>query len=679
LGYAFDLPEQIITTENATQVGLISLWGGDAEINLAWSPQGDKIAILTDAGIRLFDAHTLHETGWIEPLYSLDQIAYSPDGKLIAGSSAFKAGILLIEAREDSDQQRFLSVSGTLIEMGEVLNSVVGFAFSPDGRRIAAGLDNGQVIIWEIASGEIVQRLNGYADIVNSVAFSPDGKQVACASYDQIVQVWEVASGSLLKTLQGHTDIIWQVIFSPDGQYLASGGDDGLYLWRLPDGDIVWKDTTKSRTPQAFSPNGALLFGADGTVWRAMDGELAGKLKGEFPIPSPDSASVATVDIESHLIMISPLDTLAVGASGVEIEPILSTSSGATGGIPGNQLAISPDSNVLALAVDDAIELRHLPEGSLVDRLEIPQTENDYTYVTELAYAPDGKFLASGMDDGALGLWRLEDDNAVQWIQAVSDDAEIWETSIEALAFSPDGKTLASGAGDGTVRLWDLENMGKSASQYVTGSGIYSLAFSPDSSMLAVGTMEKLLVFRLSSKGSVATESYLGFTLSLSFSPDGQSVAMGRTPDFNFIVKEVTAQGLVERMEAIPLALYDLDLGEAFEVPSIQQADFNATRAQGWVEWVAFSKDGKLIFSYSNDLLSNSYTIFQGELVSRASKDALSYSPNTISLWSAAERKQLFELESLKDAILDIALSPDGRFIVTTSSDRAVRLWGVWP
>ena len=60
--------------------------------------------------------------------------------------------------------------------------------------------------------------------MVEDVAFSPDGKTLAMASREGNVQLWDVATGKLLETLKGHSSAVLAVAFSPDGRTLASGG-----------------------------------------------------------------------------------------------------------------------------------------------------------------------------------------------------------------------------------------------------------------------------------------------------------------------------------------------------------------------------------------------------------------------------------------------------------------------
>ena len=70
--------------------------------------------------------------------------------------------------------------------------------------------------------------------------------------------------------------------------------------------------------------------------------------------------------------------------------------------------------------------------------------------VNRIAFSPDGKLLASGGQDGFLRVW---DPSSGRQLAALSGH----EDSIEALVFSPDGASIATGSSDNTVRLWDTK------------------------------------------------------------------------------------------------------------------------------------------------------------------------------------------------------------------------------
>ncbi len=154
----------------------------------------------------------------------VNEVAYSPDGRLLAVASSL--GIYLYDA-EGLEEVRF-------IETAAWVNSI---AFSPDGEMLASGARDGTVNLWRVADGSLLRTLAGHTDWVLSVAFSPDGKTLVSGAADGTVNLWRVADGSLLRTLEGHTGGVDSVAFSSDGETLASGSRDGTV--RLWGGDVL--------------------------------------------------------------------------------------------------------------------------------------------------------------------------------------------------------------------------------------------------------------------------------------------------------------------------------------------------------------------------------------------------------------------------------------------------------
>jgi WD40 repeat protein len=150
-------------------------------------------------------------------LASVNALAWSPDGKLIASAS------------DDTFVQVFESATGTrrIIYKGHT-EEVAAVAWSPDGALIASAGQDQTVQIWNATSdGPPVLTYKGHTDRVNGVSWSSDGHQLASGSDDKSVRVWQASSGDLVFTFVGHTAGVLCVGWQPDDSSVASCSWDG--------------------------------------------------------------------------------------------------------------------------------------------------------------------------------------------------------------------------------------------------------------------------------------------------------------------------------------------------------------------------------------------------------------------------------------------------------------------
>jgi eukaryotic-like serine/threonine-protein kinase len=195
---------------------------GKAVHFLAVDPKRTSIAVTVFQGqkpsrLSIFDEATAAEVFSSEGI----ALAYSPDGKWLAGCSADKKVLLLWDAETHQLSARFVGHEGTI-------NSA---AFSMDGRWLASCGTDRVVRVWEIATGNC-RELRGHTDEVFAVAFHPGGTRLASAGRDRAIWLWDLATGEEVARLQGHAAYVWSLAFSPDGATMASGSGDGtVRLW----------------------------------------------------------------------------------------------------------------------------------------------------------------------------------------------------------------------------------------------------------------------------------------------------------------------------------------------------------------------------------------------------------------------------------------------------------------
>jgi RNA polymerase sigma factor (sigma-70 family) len=147
--------------------------------------------------------------------------------------------------------------------------------------------------------------------------------------------------------------------------------------------------------------------------------------------------------------------------------------------------------------------------------------------VHSLAFAPDGKVLALGTQDGTVLLWPSD-----QAANAKEKQLSVEKAAVDALAFTPDGKRLVT-AGDGNVRIWDVAT-GKQVVESVDWSrGKRDIAVSPDGKFVAIAGANSVQLFEIANATpgfAIDLEALKGVqgthdVASVTFSPDGKELA----------------------------------------------------------------------------------------------------------------------------------------------------------
>ena len=157
-------------------------------------------------------------------------LAFSPDGRSVA-TAGTDGQVILWESATGRRQGSPLIRPGSRERAWSV-------AFRPPhGRQLAAGYSGNLVITWDLDSGK-ERLLTGHTKDVYAVAYSPDGRWLASASWSEVI-LWDAETGNPVRKIDGYRGLIWAVAWSPDRPLLAvAGGRDGvgtIELWDVSD------------------------------------------------------------------------------------------------------------------------------------------------------------------------------------------------------------------------------------------------------------------------------------------------------------------------------------------------------------------------------------------------------------------------------------------------------------
>ena len=544
---------------------------GDYRESLAFRPDGKAIAFCDwlNHAVDLWEIEPDAVLNGTLRLSSLSCcVAFSPEGDKIATGSF--DGEILIWNPTTHDVLFSSSANGHSDE-------IESLSFSSDGKLLASASQDGTVRIWDLEAGTELCIIKGedYEERLLTAAFSPDSKTVACGSNIATIRLWDIASRKTKKILKGHTAFIESVAFSPDGKTLVSGSSDKtVRQWDAETGELIhtYIGHTAGVTSVAFSPDGRILVsGSEDTTIRIWD-----------TAPDPECEVIWEGDGLLRSIAYSPDRVWMASCSDDSGIQLYDHSSGTRRTIPREQadtvysLSFSPDGELLASGSRDG-HVRIWDVGSLQIIADVPAHSS---WVNSVAFSPDGKRLVSGSHDGWARIWDTGSGKMIAGRQFFEENTR--EVRVESVAFSPDGKQIAVGGYNDLV-LWKpgLSDIRLKLAGHT--EAVTQVVFSPDGRTLATAAYDDTVrIWDYRSRKSLhVLAGHSDIIMGLAYSPDGTKLVTG------------SLDGTIR--------IWDVDSGKQMSLYEIKsQAMFVMWRDYA-VTCVTFSADGQYIASGFND------------------------------------------------------------------------------
>ena len=246
---------------------------------VAWSPDGNMLAVSAGNYVYWHDAKTLKELNRYHLGSLTHSIGFSPNNRWFAAGS--RDGFVRVW---DLGFNPIAGSAEPFLDISAHKKGVNSVAFSPDSSTLASGGNDAVARLWDAQTGELLGLTIGGSYTVPAITFTPDGLTLAVLN-GKVIRMRQIGSERIVGTIQAENPL-YSMAFSQDGKTLATGNLDNLVQ--------LWDPEQVFRTGQEDYPESVLLEGHSGKgasyrslIWKvvfSLDGSLLASTGGDAAI-----------------------------------------------------------------------------------------------------------------------------------------------------------------------------------------------------------------------------------------------------------------------------------------------------------------------------------------------------------------------------------------------------------
>ena len=531
---------------------------------VAFSPNGKWIAASnSDQVLKILDILTGECLAQVETEAYISGMTFSPDSQYLAAAYASSSTVEIWQTETcESERQYYPDI--------DFASFYRPISISPDSQLIASTFNSetyhnaDEIVIWEVGSGEQIAVLNAHKSWVSTLCFSPCGRYLASGGEDGIVYEWDIDTWKKVQTYTDYGDV-YRIIpsYTPNGILRAAivnyheTDATTISVHNLNSGEQLYSDQVWGNTVHFTSMSD---WGT--TVVFSSGSQLAYENRHEFinvwTSEKPDKRQFthSPISYPTSALFSDDGKTLAVKHhhEGVVLWDVASRRSRPAVDVETagkNQFVYNSDSGKLYVASikDDNVRLWEA-NGDGVPLIE--GTGRKY-WSAFPALSPTGKLFAYAGEDGILKVWDIQSGKQKnQLTHPLKADIDIYEElgddyfdddyfddedgdKIETLKFSYDGKILASES-TGGVKLWDMESR-KEIGSFSCDIVPAIMGFSPCGQYLACNGDELFLWDTINNELRLTGLNYGPYAF-IGFSPCGRYLACSGDETFLYDLKQ---------------------------------------------------------------------------------------------------------------------------------------------